>query len=293
MGPAASRRASVLGRRRRRRPRARRGARGPTRPRCWPSMAAPRSEQLAGPLHADEAGQQPGAAGVGGEAPLAERLPHPGVVGEHEEVGGGGDVESDARHPPPGGDDDRHLRRAQHRDRAGVPCDGSRRWIEPMRVARRRPGRGVAADDVEAAAEVVALGRQQDAAHRLVAAGGVDLVDERRDHVVVEGVALRRLVEVEPQHAARRATHAGARSPVLPPCRDLLERALQVGGRWVGQAHRAVLARRQQHRGVPRRRRPRPAGSCTRCRGRPPVGRRRRGTCASRCPAPTGCRRRS
>ena len=60
-------------------------------------------------------------------------------------------------------------------------------------------GTGIAADDVEAAAEVVAVGGDQDSSHALVAVGCIERVDQAGDHHVVERVALRRSVEAGPQ----------------------------------------------------------------------------------------------
>ena len=67
--------------------------------------------------------------------------------------------------------------------------------------ARPLPARSVASDDVGAAAEVVAVGSEEDRPHRFVATGGVDRVDEALHHRVVDGVALRGAVEGEVEHA--------------------------------------------------------------------------------------------
>src|SRR4051794_12144722 len=50
---------------------------------------------------------------------------------------------------------------------------------------------------------MVAFSGEDDDAHRLVATGGVDGVRDGRDHVVVKGVALGRLVDVDAQSTGR------------------------------------------------------------------------------------------
>ena len=132
---------------------------------------AAEQQQLPGP----HGRRPPGAAArwrrVGREAPLGERLPEPGVLGDDGEVGGHRELQADARGPALHPAHDRHL----HVEHQGDQAVGQRRH-PPLDAAhpgplgllgRRRPGRaGVAGHDVGAAAEVVAGAGEHDARAR-------------------------------------------------------------------------------------------------------------------------------
>src|SRR5581483_1151551 len=157
---------------------------------------------------ADTTGQQPRAAAVGGEAPFAERLPETSVVRDDGDVSCEKQVQPDARRPPPSCTHDRRL----HREQQGDQAVGLRRQpaldAACSRLLTGAAGRVsthtvISTDNVEAAAEVVAGAREQDHAHGLVPARGINRLDERRHRVVVQRVALVGTVEDEPQHARR------------------------------------------------------------------------------------------
>ncbi len=163
-GRAAPRPRPRAGRGRRR---ARSGGTSPSSPPPTPSTTRA-SNSISRRVHlADAARQQPGGAAVGREAAIDERLPEAGVVGGDGEVGGQREVEPDARRPSPAR---RHTTGVCVLSMSGMSrwaCDGRRRWMLPTRG--RGAVVGVAGDDVEPGAEVVAGAGDHDDAHRFVA----------------------------------------------------------------------------------------------------------------------------
>ncbi len=100
---------------------------------------AAEQQQLLGPGHADQAGQQPGGAAVGGEAPRREGLPERGCLGGDGEVGRPARSGSRARRPSPA---------PRTPPAAGPPCSSAisrwawravRRWRLPGAGLRRPP----------------------------------------------------------------------------------------------------------------------------------------------------------
>src|SRR5580658_8497412 len=98
------------------------------------------------------------------------------------------------------GADDRDLDLAHERDEAV-----RQRGHAPLDAADPRacPATGVACHDVGAPAEVLAGPSEQHRSDRLVAVGLVERADQRLHHGVVDGVALVRPVERQPQNAVR------------------------------------------------------------------------------------------
>ena len=211
-----------------------------------------------------------------------------------------GEVEADAGRPAPDA----------RTPPAPAPCSSS--GIEPVRRAtaaaagstadawpRRVPTAGVAADDVERRRRS-GRPRPSSTIARTDSSrpGRVDGVDQRRPSsrrrgrcASRAGRACRRSTAVRrcstgtaASDRGRLARRSGTRGRSAGG--DGVERRLQVGrpaGR-VGQAHRPVLAARQQDRGVAGRGDLAPLVLAPRGRGRPPAGRPRRGTSGSRVP---------
>ena len=190
---------------------------------------------------------------------------------------------------------DRRLHASRAAGSAGAPVTGSRRWMLPTR-GRASPV-GVAGDDVGAAAEVVAAARRAGSrarARRVPAA--LDRVDQAGHHRRRRSRCASRADRAQAEHAvvsSRRPAAVGSLAvdvghrPRRTRSRDRGERVRRgrraPPGR-VGQAHRAVLAARQQDRRVSGRGQLAALVLGRRARGRPRVGRRRRGTCARRVP---------
>ena len=188
-------------------------------PQSAASRAADRpaeQQHLLGPGHADEPGQQPGGAAVGGEPPLGERHPEAAVVGGDGEVGGERDLAAEARPPSP---------RTAHTTGSWISMSsamrrwawsGVRRWMLPVRGLRRRRRRWPATQSAPAQKSSPAL-REEHGPQRVV--GGRRL--ERLDHRArlagdVERALALRPVDDEAQHAVVGLDHdAGGRRPSL------------------------------------------------------------------------------
>ena len=98
-------------------------------------------EELLGLLDPDQPGQQPGAAGVGGDAPADEDLDEPRLLGRHHEVAGERQVHAAAggRAVDPG--DDRLLAVEDRRRPAAATRSGSCGQPSPTRVVGAPSGR--------------------------------------------------------------------------------------------------------------------------------------------------------
>ena len=163
------------------------------------AQRAPEQQELAGAHLADPARQQPRGSAVGGEAPLAERFPEPGVVGGEGEVGRERDLEPDAGRPAPNF--------AHHRD---LHADEQRH--QPVRLYRQAaldaPGAGFAigrcvpGDDVGAAAEVLARAFDHDDAQGVVGRGILERGDETEHGFLVDRVAPVGPIETQGEDAA-------------------------------------------------------------------------------------------
>ena len=144
-----------------------------------------------------------------------------------------------------------------------LTCQRSWRWVVPARGLLSLWPR---VPEIEAGAEVVTRARQRDDADRLVAAGGLDRLDERKDDVVGDRVAPVGPVEPEAEDRAVGLDHQTVRRGrvglhAFSICSNRVdERGQRVGAggratRRVGESHLAAVAAGQQDRGVAGRRR--------------------------------------
>ncbi len=226
-------------------------------------------------------GSEPGAAAVGGEAPLGERLPEAGVVGGDAEVGGDGEMEADAGGPaahrarPPGPGSSRPATSAGAPAPAGAagccrPGDGS---------LRRRCG-GEMSNPAQKSSPAPASMTARTASSGSAASSSV--ISARRRSRRRARCARSGRSKVEVQHgavASHRRARAVAHVGVLREAgADRVERLLQVRGAVRAGRGAAPGRARGWAAGWWRARAssPRPAGSRPSARRRPPGARRAR-----------------
>src|SRR5918995_400710 len=159
--------------------------------------------QLLGPLHAHEAGEEPGAAAVGHQAPPHEHLDEPGAVGGQHEIAGQGQVRPDARGRAVDGADHRLLAVEHGADQPlRAAADRARHVADEALGPALGPGRtGARHPQIGPGTEVLA-GAGDDHHPHLGARAGVG---EQFDHAVAlvggDRVAGFGPVEDQPQHA--------------------------------------------------------------------------------------------
>jgi len=167
-----------------------------------PAELAAEQQQLPRPDRPDDPGEQPGAARVGSEPAVQERVPEGGVPRRHGEVRGQRQLRADPGGPAADRAHHRQLQLEQQRDQP----PGLHRE-PPLDAPGPRPGLpgpdGVAGHDVEPAAEVGAGTRNQHGPQALIRGGPLEVADQRGQRDVGQRVALRRAVQRQPQHRAR------------------------------------------------------------------------------------------
>ncbi len=131
-----------------------------------------------------------------------ERLPQAGVSRDDAEVRGEREVQAEARRPTAHRAHDRDLGAEQQRHqtvrlRREASLDAAHARLALSRSVVRCPR--VTGDEVEAGAEVVAGGIDEDRPDALVPVGALEVSIERLHGRVVEGVALVGPVERDPQ----------------------------------------------------------------------------------------------
>jgi enoyl-CoA hydratase len=167
-----------------------------------PAELAAEQQQLPGPDRPDDPGEQPGAARVGGEPAVQERVPEGGVAGRHGEVGGQRKLRADPGRPAADRAHHRQLQLEQQRDQPpglqGKP---------PLDAPGPRPGiarlPGVAGHEVEPAAEVGPAAGDQHRPQAVVRGGLLEVADQRGQRHIGQRVALPAPVQRQPQHPAR------------------------------------------------------------------------------------------